>query len=440
MTLAVAALSVFATVSCSGRAGTASGARGSASPSGASIAADNDRFPHGLHTGDDPRISGYKGRGLGCGDCHPAEAVIAGESPRPGANGHSPCDDCHRDEFYKPPGKFCRNCHTDIDPKVQGATKMQPYPERGFVQVLAPAFSHRQHLDKAGLDQQLGFHVGCADCHARDDKSRDPMQPGHAECARCHEKEASVKKALPMQNCRGCHPKRDVELVRGRRFITGDLVFAHSTHEKNADGSAIGCDSCHAEVRDSTSSDQVVVPAMVACAECHEDASKTPDRVRIAKCDVCHQSMGPDAISNAPANHMIGSGELPEDHTIEFRQNHGEQAANPNNRCSFCHDTITGSARDNCFACHQVMRPRSHTISWREDSHGREAVSDRDACATCHDAEYCTACHSIPPRSHQPFAEFRAAGHAQEARFDLRSCFACHTFEDSCSDCHRRLR
>ena len=35
---------------------------------------------------------------------------------------------------------------------------------------------------------------------------------------------------------------------------------------------------------------------------------------------------------------------------------------------------------------------------------------------------------------------FRQGGNAELARFDTRSCFACHTFESTCSDCHRGQR
>jgi hypothetical protein len=137
---------------------------------------------------------------------------------------------------------------------------------------------------------------------------------------------------------------------------------------------------------------------------------------------------------------MAGSKDLPEDHTLEFRRNHGEQARDKNSNCRFCHDAVSGRSQETCFQCHTIMRPRDHGLAWRDDEHGREAAADTDRCATCHEADYCTACHSVTPRSHQPFAEFRLGGHADAARFDLRSCFACHTFDDSCSACHRGIR
>src|SRR5688500_7918981 len=113
------------------------------------IAADSDRFPHALHTGNDPTVRGFQGRGLGCADCH-------------------------SDESYKPPGAFCRNCHVELDPARKGASPLQPYPERGLKRVLASVFSHRLHLDAPAMEQKVGFHVDCADCHTRQATSRDP--------------------------------------------------------------------------------------------------------------------------------------------------------------------------------------------------------------------------------------------------------------------------
>jgi hypothetical protein len=433
---ATAALSIGLISSCGGKRKPTTGAAAtSALPEGA-VPAETDRFPHDVHTGDHARIRGYKNRGLVCTDCHPQEAVLKGDYARPGLNQHSPCDDCHADEFYKPPGKFCKNCHTDINPLVKGATKMQPYPERGFRQVLASRFSHRLHLDEAKMDSEVGFHVSCTDCHVRDPDSKDPRLPGHKQCARCHAEKESARKALSMGDCSNCHPERDVELVRGRIFIKQDLIFAHADHVTDAGGAAIACDTCHADIPRSRSAEEVSVPAMQRCATCHENSQKTPDRVRIARCDVCHQTI---EAGSPPGNHLVGK-QLPEDHTVEFRTNHGEQAKSKEANCRFCHDGLTDSTRDSCFQCHQIMRPRDHNLGWREDSHGREAAAERDRCATCHSADYCTACHSIPPRSHQPFAEFRLGGHAQVARFDMRSCYACHTYERTCSACHRRQR
>jgi hypothetical protein len=406
----------------------------------ASIAVDTDRFPHGVHTGDKPEIRNFQGRGLGCVDCHDAASVKTGRVARPGQNQHAPCDDCHKGEFAKPPGKLCKVCHEKVDPFVKGSSPLQLYPERGTTRALASSFSHQLHLDKGKMEDATGAHVACSDCHVRDAKSRDPHIPGHAQCARCHEQQGTVKKKLAMDTCSGCHPQRGVELTRGRRFITGDLKFAHATHEVDKNGAAVPCTTCHVSVEDSAERGEMEVPPMVRCAQCHEDAGRSPDKVRMANCGVCH---GAIESGSPPGNHLVGGGGgetgRPLDHTLYFRKHHGEQAAKANSNCRFCHTEIQGAREDSCFQCHLTMKPRDHNLMWKSD-HGKEAQADGQRCAQCHAPETCTACHSVPPRSHTPLGEFRLGGHADLARFGLSSCMTCHTYEDTCSKCHRGTR
>jgi hypothetical protein len=417
---------------CSGRSKS-----GNAPASSESIAANSDRFPHELHTtqqGGPERIVNYKGRGLQCADCHPAAEVEKGRAPRPGGNQHAPCDECHRDEFYKAPGAFCRVCHVSVNLTKEGATKMQAFPARGSKRVLASNFSHQTHLDVDEMESSVGFHVGCDDCHSRDAKTGDPVLPRHDACAKCHEGKA--KKVLAMADCAGCHMQERLSIARGRVMITEGLRFSHGDHVQDRKGAQIGCDSCHNEIANSQSVKDVSIPKMQECAKCHQDPARTPERVRIARCEVCHEGM---VDGNTPRTHLAGSS-LPENHTLEFRTNHAEQAADKDANCKYCHENLSGNSRDSCFQCHEIMRPRDHQLGWRNDSHGREASVNRDRCASCHQADYCTACHSIPPRSHQPLGEFRLGGHAQSARFGLSSCMACHTNEDTCSRCHRGRR
>ena len=431
---------MLALVACGSSSSKSQSAPVARSP-GASVAVDTDRFPHGVHTGDRPDIRGWQGRGLGCADCHSAAAVKAGQTARPGANQHAPCDDCHKAEFGKAPGPMCKICHVSVDPMRKGNSPLQAYPERGATQTLASSFSHRVHLDAGKMEQATGSHVACGDCHERNAETRDPMVPGHKACARCHEQSPKVKAKLAMDNCAGCHPQRNVELHRGRLLITGDLRFHHASHETDKTGAQVACTTCHQGVEDSATREQMSVPPMLRCAQCHEDSSRSPDRVRMSNCQVCHAKV--DA-GNPPANHMAtaggGSGTArPADHTLLFRKNHGDQAASSESNCRFCHREVSGTHEDSCFQCHQVMKPRDHNLVFRDD-HGRDAQADGTRCATCHTPETCVACHSVPPRSHTPIADFRAGGHAEQARFGLTACLTCHTYEDTCSKCHRGSR
>lgn len=400
-----------------------------------SIKVETDRFPHALHTSEAPEIRTWQGRGLLCTDCHDARDVREGRVARPGQNQHAPCDDCHKAEFAKPPGPLCRVCHTTVDPRQAGASPLQPYPERGAVQTLTSTFSHRLHLDAGTMEAATGAHITCTDCHERNAETRDPMVPGHKACVRCHDQTAGVKAKLAMERCAGCHPDRGVDLKRGRIFITGDLKFHHATHEVDRAGAAVPCATCHDTVEQSASRTQMSVPAMERCATCHEDTRRSPDRVRMANCGVCHGEI--DA-GSPPVSHLV-SGARPTDHTLEFRKNHGGAAAARDANCRFCHREVTGAREDSCFQCHQVMKPHDHTLMFRDD-HGHEVQTDGTRCATCHAPESCVACHSVPPRSHTPIGDFRQGGHAEQARFGLTSCLTCHTYEDTCSKCHRGTR
>jgi hypothetical protein len=82
------------------------------------------------------------------------------------------------------------------------------------------------------------------------------------------------------------------------------------------------------------------------------------------------------------------------------------------------------------------MKPVSHTARWKDDLHGKYAALDRTTCATCHQADYCVRCHNELPRSHQPLPVFVGGAHATLALLDTRACLTCHTFQNSCADCH----
>jgi hypothetical protein len=394
-----------------------------------------DRFPHAAHTSDKPGIKDWQGHGLRCEDCHDATAVATGKLARPGMAQHAPCDDCHRKEFEKPPGALCKVCHTTVDPFAQGDSPLKSYPDIGIVQALASTFSHQLHLNKGRMESATGHHVSCGDCHVRDQQSRDPQLPDHIACVPCHEQDARVKAALPMAKCGACHLQRNVEIARGRIFIVGDLTFHHATHETDRTGAPVPCTACHANVDTSASREDMAVPAMERCAQCHEDARRSPDKVRMEHCQTCHSKITSGA---APLDHMV-SGGLPSDHTVEFRHDHATQAVAANANCRFCHQELSGRKEDSCFQCHNVMRPRDHNIAFRDD-HGHEAEADSSRCATCHAPEVCAACHSVPPPSHTPIDTFRLGGHAEQARFNLTACLTCHTYQDTCSQCHRGTR
>lgn len=387
---------------------------------------EEGRFPHARHAA------------LACTDCHNLDAVLSGEAARPGIDDHAPCDRgaCHEDAFLAEPGPICAICHDRVVPGSAGETGLAPYPPERGSRALAAEMSHRQHLDFARMERRVGFHITCVDCHTTDE-SGTPAMPGHAVCGRCHAPEAATPKIPAMHRCALCHRPRPRQPYRERRLITGDLRFRHSDHQVDRRGTQIRCAECHERSPETTTVGEHPTPRTAACVTCHDDSERTPTSKRMRVCRTCHSVRGLALGILAPRSHLPER-ERPEDHTLAFRRDHAEEARVDSARCARCHTFMSGSARQVCDECHQVMRPLDHVVTWREYDHGPAASAEADRCATCHTAPFCTTCHSRPPRSHFPASTFAIGGHASLARINLRSCLTCHDPESGCtgSGCH----
>jgi hypothetical protein len=382
------------------------------------------------------------GKQTACGECHVLVDPAQGRLTRPGSNQHAPCDRCHADKFFQPPGPFCKGCHVNVDPRVNAPatapTELTPWPPANAQRRDASVFDHHKHLDKEKMDAQLGFHASCRDCHIRQEGAERAEIAGHVSCAPCHGGAAlkeGVKPPSPTMNeCTKCHSET-VVVPQGRRMITGDLTFSHARHEKDKAGQPIFCGACHRAVEDARDVEHIMLPAMQDCAKCHEDPARTGPEKRMANCGLCHKEISAGV---APRDHL-GAGTAPDNHTIVFRTEHAEAARSERARCRFCHGGMSSTTKDNCHECHTVMKPRDHTLRWGTYDHGDEAAVNRERCATCHDADYCSRCHSQRPRSHTPYDAFVNGGHGVEARMNMRKCLACHTYDTNCGRCHQGL-
>jgi hypothetical protein len=387
-------------------------------------------FDHQLHSGTKPGPGIEKQGGApACNECHPLKEAATGKLGRPGSSEHAPCDRCHREKFFEKPGDFCRMCHVRVDPTGAQKTEMQAWPPQAAARRYAAVFSHRLHLDADRMEKQLGFHTGCRDCHFRKSGDEKAEIAGHSGCAPCH---GEKKLKIGMNDCRGCHVDESVAVPQGRRFITHDLKFSHARHERDKKGELIPCGTCHVAVADAPDVARINLPAMVDCAKCHEDPSRSDERARISNCNLCHTQI---AAGVAPRSHL--GGRAPDTHTIAFRTDHGEAARSKQARCRFCHGGLSSDTRDGCPECHLMMKPRDHSLRWSTYDHGPESAMNRRRCAECHEADYCARCHSQRPRSHTPFDTFINGGHGTEARLNMRSCFACHQYETTCARCHQ---
>ena len=384
--------------------------------------------------------------GLDCGGCHvprqPGSVVLA----RPG---HAECLSCHQEDFQRKPRlELCQVCHASLQPT--GSEDLRPYPEFDKPQALLFRFSHTQHLDKkARLDPATGFRADCTFCHKFEGEGVFAGFPGHAECAACHSKPNIQPRLTALStsaDCRQCHgaAERENPGFSKERRLTGphqdsgvpvNLKFAHLPHLRSGEAGGISCITCHYEIPRSRRLADLSHPEVLDCVACHDGQQELVSHFRMKDCQLCHIDPQEGAL---PASHSRSA--KPLSHTASFRRHHREEASDGNAKCFVCHTHVSPAVRrgGDCAACHQVMRPVSHTARWRDAIHGKQAALDRQACAVCHTADTCSRCHNQLPRSHLPLALFKAGAHAELATLQLRSCFTCHTFEDTCGACHLR--
>lgn len=438
-----------------------------------------------------------------CQVCHEVDAKTD-LVKRPGTDNHKPCSNsgCHGPEakdgqnhFSQPPGEFCKVCHEDINPFVEGENKMYPYPRPGRLSAVqnVVSFNHKQHL---------GFNQDCSSCHVvvADENVPYATLPRHKECKKCHSEGGAGAQKLPMSDCKGCHENR--ARPNPKRFITNGIRFTHGKHFVDNEGE-ISCKTCHASIWNSKSSKDRELPGMNICGDCHENRKKTRRQFRIKNnCELCHVTedyknvplpenhkpytasldglpegdealeapRAPEADGELTREELAAAEEFlsldeftrgsaavvadigglipvernvtiaagskrPHNHTVLFRTQHGEAASRPDAQCHNCHLGLSGTPRDSCNDCHSVWRPRNHTLRWRGVEHGRAASRKPESCNSCHQSSFCTECHNIPPPSHSPLNVFRFK-HSRAARYNARSCVTCHTFETTCVECH----
>ena len=384
--------------------------------------------------------------GLECSDCHvpkhPESVVLV----RPG---HPQCISCHQEDFQGQPGVgLCQACHASFQPT--GSDDLRPYPEFGKPQALLFRFSHAQHLDKEErLDPATGFRADCTFCHKFEGEGVFAGFPGHAECAACHSKPGilpSLTARSTSADCSQCHgaAERDNPGFSKERRLAGshqapassvNLKFAHLPHLRSNEAERISCVTCHYEIPQSQRLADLSHPEILDCVACHDGRRELVSHFRMEDCQACHLEPREGVL---PASHSRSV--KPLSHSAGFRRHHQEEASAENAKCFVCHTHVSPVVRrgGDCAACHQVMRPLSHTPRWRDAIHGKQAALDRQACAVCHTADTCSRCHNQVPRSHLPLGLFKAGAHADLATLQLRSCFTCHTFEESCAACHLR--
>jgi hypothetical protein len=387
---------------------------------------------------------------LECSLCHTAVKDGSVELQRPG---HDQCAVCHSDDFdnsnhyAKARATVCAQCHTS--PTARSKTDLLPFPRYRGTRAILFQFSHAKHVDRQSRkDPASGFRADCTFCHKFDAEGVFAKFPGHTECAACHSKPGvtpQLTAALDSTTCAGCHTVQEIEnpgFTKSRRLITQtavsgkyvDIKFVHASHFAVKQKFNIDCTTCHYAIPQSTSLSNLTLPKMEDCVACHDAVKSLAAEYQMSNCKLCHA----DTVTGlfTPASHTRGV--KPTSHNESFRIHHEQEASAAGAKCFVCHQNVSPSlqAKNQCMACHVVMKPASHTARWKDDVHGKYAALDRTSCATCHVADYCVRCHNELPRSHTPLPVFVGGGHAALAQFDTRACLTCHTFQNTCAACH----
>ncbi len=248
------------------------------------------------------------------------------------------------------------------------------------------------------------------------------------ECATCHEGAAASMTAddllLPeMDVCADCHETDDDDNCG----MCHTNVDEAGDYHRQVFGAALFAHAPHLD-RDLT------------CRECHGDpAAVQPVLPGKADCRGCHETA--DDYADCRLCHGENKELRPASHGEIWLSGHGLLARENQALCAQCHTQTT------CQECHagDNVRPRSHRLNYAFD-HALEARGNEIQCATCHqEPEYCSSCHiaeRVLPSNHSQVGWVSASGggrHATEGVFNLESCISCHSAGDeepSCARCH----
>jgi predicted CXXCH cytochrome family protein len=252
------------------------------------------------------------------------------------------------------------------------------------------------------------------------------------------------------------------------------LIFSHSLH---VDDQEIECAACHSDVSASTTVDNLNLPSMDACADCHDveddemcgQCHRDPEdplpalRTGLSTpfnhqqhlelkvgCETCHDmSVGGDdgSLSQSMPGKSLCMGchdglrahdecqlchdtgtNLLDIHPMGWRHQHAEEATRKPQWCQTCHQQ-----ENYCVDCHRGDNPDGniHDLNY-EYTHGLDAGIKESDCARCHDRRtFCNACHESEnrmPLEHSTLGW--RTDHGRAARSDVENCASCHEVDD----------
>ncbi len=232
-------------------------------------------------------------------------------------------------------------------------------------------------------------------------------------------------------------------LLARAQTTNDEIIFSHQLHVKQQE---IGCLECHQKALKSQHVQDVLVPEMQTCYNCH-DEEETP-------CSACHTN--PD--EPATAKRLKG---------FKSRFPHQLHVNREGNNCLACHQGVASAttttqfhlpSKENCNTCHQGadvvenqlqcftchtpgmnFLPTSHRLNWQKD-HGLVKQTEDQTCSHCHKQSFCSNCHhgdNLDRQAHP--LNFRFT-HGLLAKGNKENCLTCHQEQAFCVDCHRSQR
>jgi len=268
-------------------------------------------FPHDLHLDATEVTDPASNEALSCGSCH--SLAVDGEHYLP-VSMEEHCQDCHQLDFDESdPDRSLPHARLREAVFALEGMLLKKYFDPDDTGEL---FAYRKLPDRP--DRSMGCTDAPEVCVERElTQVVEAQFTGDAGCAACHSFE--TQQATDIEDRYWVHPvKLPQDFVPDARF---DHV-AHQVLRDNTSGELLSddaaCDTCHS-ARQSKSANDLLMPAMTTCYECHGDRTSGA-QVSLA-CIDCHEyhprRMGADALeglagswSSTTAGVVLASGEL----------------------------------------------------------------------------------------------------------------------------------
>jgi formate dehydrogenase gamma subunit len=249
---------------------------------------------------------------------------------------------------------------------------------------------------------------------------------------------ATAQQLKTAADCLTCHGEKGMVSAKGRSIFVDPAPFKSSVH------SPLGCQMCHAEIKEFPHPRRIQTPQ---CSSCHTAAAEDVPKSfhgQMFGPEACAQCHGPThAIARLPADSAKLCASCHADAVKEFQSSIHAQARkagdNDSPLCANCHgpahqllarsDPASKIAKknlpDTCGACHAnpefVAKHRINFArpieTYRLSVHGRAVVSGNEAAPSCSD------CHA----SHAIFKGSDARSKINHARVPA-TCGACHSY------------